>query len=669
MPYPDALGHRTLEVREAYEALTQYAADYGRDPLVLLMHAALPETLRPDLLNLIRVNFVADRDADPSLEADVLFSPLTTALGGGYYRIDPQVRWHCLSLLRSLYRDDLRPRTRRLAELLWRYVESLEHHASRAADPQLAEFLDIQRWVALAFLEPAGAAHAFAEALQQAADTRSSVALRLGGLTSAIEIPLAGQPELLAYARGMDALSGGNEDDARRILKALGDVDIRIGGVVLKAPTQLLAERLTTPATGKEGTPPSAPRKTCFVIMGFGKKTDFATGQVLDLDRSYQMIREAVTALDMNCLRADGIPMSKEEVPNEMATIFRRILTSDLVICDLSTRYAGALYLLGVCLALRPTGTLVVAEDSFPKHAFNELIPEVDIRYAFKGDTIEQDERERFAISLRQAVMAPTVPLLASPVYARLPLLPPVPAGAVGDTPTVGNGFAVDSRNNCLVLLGFGKKTDFTDGRVLDLDRSYAIIKEAVERAGLECIRADEMVHSGSAADEIQELLLTASLVIADLSTAIPDVLLQLGIRHGLRPGYTLLVAEQELQLPTELASLNTLRYKHLGEDIGAKEAKRFRSELVSRIKATMSTPRVDSPIYLALPDLRPPMPRPVPEPVAEGESSVAREAPRNPKVVFISYVHEYRHYASRLVEALRSADIEVSLGHGFTIR
>ena len=51
---------------------------------------------------------------------------------------------------------------------------------------------------------------------------------------------------------------------------------------------------------------------------------------------------------------------------------------------------------------------------------------------------------------------------------------------------------------SCFVVQGFGKKTDFTDGRVLDLDASYAIIKEAGEGAGLECIRADEIVQSGT---------------------------------------------------------------------------------------------------------------------------------------------------------------------------
>jgi hypothetical protein len=61
-----ALSHRPrrngpLSVSDAYAALEQYAADYGREPLLLLMHAAVPETLRADLLNLIRVNFLADR--------------------------------------------------------------------------------------------------------------------------------------------------------------------------------------------------------------------------------------------------------------------------------------------------------------------------------------------------------------------------------------------------------------------------------------------------------------------------------------------------------------------------------------------------------------------------------------------------------------------------------
>ena len=48
----------------------------------------------------------------------------------------------------------------------------------------------------------------------------------------------------------------------------------------------------------------------------------------------------------------------------------------------------------------------------------------------------------------------------------------------------------------CFVVMGFGEKTDLATGRTLDLDKTYRIIiKKAVEEAGLECIRADDMIH------------------------------------------------------------------------------------------------------------------------------------------------------------------------------
>jgi hypothetical protein len=68
--------------------------------------------------------------------------------------------------------------------------------------------------------------------------------------------------------------------------------------------------------------------------------------------------------------------------------------------------------------------------------------------------------------------------------------------------------------------MGFGKKTDFETGRALDLDRTYRnIIKPAVIAAGLECIRADEIKHSGPIDVPMYEQLLNADVVVADLST------------------------------------------------------------------------------------------------------------------------------------------------------
>lgn len=50
---------------------------------------------------------------------------------------------------------------------------------------------------------------------------------------------------------------------------------------------------------------------SCFVVMGFGRKTDFETGRTLDLDKSYRtIIRPAVIAADLTCERADEIQHS-----------------------------------------------------------------------------------------------------------------------------------------------------------------------------------------------------------------------------------------------------------------------------------------------------------------------------------------------------------------------
>ena len=76
---------------------------------------------------------------------------------------------------------------------------------------------------------------------------------------------------------------------------------------------------------------------------------------------------------------------------------------------------------------------------------------------------------------------------------------------------------------SCFVIMGFGEKTDFQSNpqRVLNLDRTYEnIIKPAVEEAGHICIRADEIIHSTVIDKPMYDNLLSADLVIADLSTA-----------------------------------------------------------------------------------------------------------------------------------------------------
>ncbi len=158
----------------------------------------------------------------------------------------------------------------------------------------------------------------------------------------------------------------------------------------------------------------------------------------------------------------------------------------------------------------------------------------------------------------------------------------------------------------CVVVMGFGEKTDLATGRTLDLDKTYRIIiKKAVEQAGLECIRADDVIHSGTIDKPMYELLLDADIVIADLSTSNANAIYELGVRHALRPHTTIVIAEKQFKFPFDLGHLLIRPYEHLGKGIDAEEADRVRDDLEKAIRTLLEKPDVDSPVYTFLPDLK----------------------------------------------------------------
>jgi len=151
----------------------------------------------------------------------------------------------------------------------------------------------------------------------------------------------------------------------------------------------------------------------------------------------------------------------------------------------------------------------------------------------------------------------------------------------------------------CFVIMGFGKKTDFASGRTLDLDKTYKnIIQPAVIEAGYQCIRADEIQDSGIIDRSMYALLIRSELVIADISTYNPNAIYELGIRHAVKPYSTVILKEKQGSIPFDLDHTRIFTYVHLGEDIGADEAKRCQSELVSLIKEIDAKPKTDSPLY-----------------------------------------------------------------------
>jgi tetratricopeptide (TPR) repeat protein len=173
--------------------------------------------------------------------------------------------------------------------------------------------------------------------------------------------------------------------------------------------------------------------------------------------------------------------------------------------------------------------------------------------------------------------------------------------------------------------MGFGTKTDFQQQKAYDLDKSYRIIiKKAVEEAGLECIRADDVVHAGIIDKPMYELLLDADVVVADLSTCNANAIYELGVRHALRPHTTIVIAEKNFKFPFDIGHLLIRPYTHLGEGIDAEEAETAREALKKAIVELTEKNEADSPVYTFLPTLR----KPILGQVEEMQAMAAAAAP-----------------------------------------
>lgn len=160
----------------------------------------------------------------------------------------------------------------------------------------------------------------------------------------------------------------------------------------------------------------------------------------------------------------------------------------------------------------------------------------------------------------------------------------------------------------CFVIMGFGRKTDLSTGKTLDLDKTYKnIIKPAAEKAGFMCVRADEIQDSGLIDKSMYALLMQADLVVADISTYNPNAIYELGIRHGVKPFSTIIIKEREGKIPFDLDHTRIFQYDHLGDDIGVDEANRCQSSLNEMITTITSSKFIDSPLYDFIKEIEPP--------------------------------------------------------------
>ena len=172
----------------------------------------------------------------------------------------------------------------------------------------------------------------------------------------------------------------------------------------------------------------------------------------------------------------------------------------------------------------------------------------------------------------------------------------------------------------CFVVIGFGKKTDYATGRVLNLDLTYTkLIKPAFDAVGVRCFRAIDVNVTGSIDRLMYHWIYHADFVIADLSTMNANVFYELGVRHAQRPNTTLIMIEDQAfaKLPFDLSHSIMYGYKHMGEKITDEEADRFVGLLSKQLKILIDNLEApdksvipveeDSPVYTYLPGMKPP--------------------------------------------------------------
>ena len=150
--------------------------------------------------------------------------------------------------------------------------------------------------------------------------------------------------------------------------------------------------------------------------------------------------------------------------------------------------------------------------------------------------------------------------------------------------------------STCFVIMGFNIKTN-EDGKEYNLDLSYSeIIKPVLDFYKLNYVRADEIMIAEMIDDSMYKFLLSADLVIADITTLNANALYELGVRYALKPYSTIIIGSTDTKIPFDLSHVRIFRYKHDGAQIKHDECIKIIGSLKTVIKNIMdnTTPLID---------------------------------------------------------------------------
>src|ERR1700732_1656691 len=137
----------------------------------------------------------------------------------------------------------------------------------------------------------------------------------------------------------------------------------------------------------------------------------------------------------------------------------------------------------------------------------------------------------------------------------------------------------------CYVSIPFKVKA-ISGGRFVDFEYLYYdVIRPCVYNLGYEAFRADELRGDSVVHAAIASAIVNSELMIADISSRSPNVLYEVGLRHGLRSGTTVVISNARERIPFALSNIFVVRYGLDDERPTLEEMEGLRKQLARAIK------------------------------------------------------------------------------------
>ncbi len=168
--------------------------------------------------------------------------------------------------------------------------------------------------------------------------------------------------------------------------------------------------------------------KTCFVVMGFGKKMDYRNAKEVDLDIIYnKVIRQTFEEYKTDGGEEYRVVRADEIKGSDLIDVgmYALLMKADLVIADVTTYNENALYELGIRHALKPASTIIMMQRNDKLFIPFDLNRNRFLLYDEYGENMDDDVAADLRVRLKEFIAAAERGNADSPLYTFLPEIEP----------------------------------------------------------------------------------------------------------------------------------------------------------------------------------------------------------------------------------------------------